>query len=246
MSFELILLPGMHGGTGHFRQLEAALGKKVPVTALPLPRRARWGLDGYKDWLAAQLDGRGPRVVVAESFSGLFALKLCMEKPEALRGLVLLGGFTRLPAWMRLAAACMPPLPLGSPPFFTLGKRLLLGSKRQLSVEESLRDELKAAGSLVLSSRIRAAGRANLRRAAGELKVPLLAISGSRDILAGPASRQFPWLPAAQCLEYDAPHLLSSFVPEAAAKAILRFTKPFIQGRGDLNSYELLKSTNAE
>lgn len=130
----VIYIPGIDGTgellLGTAKRIEAGFRLvRTSYRAEPVPRERAAEVDTYPA-LAASIAARCEELglpgvlVLAESFGGAVALQLALERPDLVRGLLIVNSFARYPARERLAWAR-----LGSPLVprfaFDLGRRLL-------------------------------------------------------------------------------------------------------------------------
>ena len=147
---KLVLLPGLHGTAELFAPLRAALPPEVPVQVVTHATRAPLAYADLEQRVRMDLPIDEPYVLLAESFAAPIGVSIAAAPSDAMRGLILCGGFVRNPqpglsGWLALASMLpWPPLPgwltvrlvLGS-----AGTPALRCSQRQLfcSAEESSR-----------------------------------------------------------------------------------------------------------
>lgn len=99
----LVTVPCFSGAPWDERQLEP-LGS-YPVRTMRLPEGVDT-VEGYADFIAAQVVDLDDYVLVGDSFGAVISLTLALRQPRGLRGLVLSGGFAAdpLPRWKAMAA----------------------------------------------------------------------------------------------------------------------------------------------
>jgi pimeloyl-ACP methyl ester carboxylesterase len=99
----VVTVPCFSGAPWDERQL-APLAT-YPVRTMRLPEGVN-EVDGYADFLAAQVEDLTDYVLVGDSFGAVISLSLALRQPAGLRGLVLSGGFAAnpLPRWKAVAA----------------------------------------------------------------------------------------------------------------------------------------------
>src|SRR6187549_3116764 len=90
----LVFLPGFHGTDSLWKPLLDALPAGTPYRCLTLPGRNIGTYADLDPWLKQSLSGEDNYVLVAESFSSELAIRHAASRPERLRGLVTLGGFS--------------------------------------------------------------------------------------------------------------------------------------------------------
>ncbi|MGI5861404.1 MAG: alpha/beta fold hydrolase [Myxococcales bacterium] len=123
----LVFVHGLGGNVTHFEFVARELANDHRVAGLDLvgfgasaKPRVRYEIELLRDHLLAFLEERDLRgaVVVGHSLGGAVAVAAALERPDLMKGLVLLGaaGLAPLPWWMRLSA----PLLLWELPLFYL------------------------------------------------------------------------------------------------------------------------------
>jgi pimeloyl-ACP methyl ester carboxylesterase len=118
----LVLLPGLDG-TGHlFRPFVAALSD-VDTQAVSYPNDKALSLDEHARWALRHLAG-DKVVLVAESFSGLVALRVLQEAPSRIAAVIFAGAFAEPPR----------PLLLRLTPLASRAAPLMPGHRRSAAV----------------------------------------------------------------------------------------------------------------
>jgi pimeloyl-ACP methyl ester carboxylesterase len=167
-------------------------------------------------------------ILVAESFSGPFALEIASRKPTRLRGLVLVTTFASSPArgvrklLIRLFARIAMLL---TPPAF-LVRSLMTGPDSTDEQQEVLRSTIRSVKSSVLASRLMMVLQCDLLELLPRIKVPTLVLGAKNDRLvpqqtteqlcSGIAGSRLQWI--------EAPHLALFVKPRLAAETMQRFT----------------------
>jgi pimeloyl-ACP methyl ester carboxylesterase len=98
----LVTVPCFSGAPWDERQLSPLRGYSLRTMRLPEAVRE---IEGYTDFVAAQVEGLSDYVLVGDSFGAVIGLSLALRQPTGLRGLVLSGGFAAnpLPRWKAAA-----------------------------------------------------------------------------------------------------------------------------------------------
>jgi pimeloyl-ACP methyl ester carboxylesterase len=207
------------------------------------PRRRAWTPAAQASLVAEAIHrlGLDRPVVLGHSWGAMVALALALDHPEALRGLVLMGGFHTPTARWEVPAFSGPAVPvLGdvmrytiSPP---LGRLILPGLLRRIFGPMPVPARFLRGFPLPLvlhPRRLRAAAEetammipaaAALRRRWGELRLPVAILAGSEDRIVDPmthARALAAALPQAVLrIHPGAGHMLHHAAPELVASAI--------------------------
>ena len=213
----LVLLPGTHGNGLLFGPLVQALrGWKVLV--LEYPEDSGWGLNGYVDWLDAQLKKERKTILVAESFGSLVAVRYAAKRPKTLVGLVTLGGFVRSPK--RWARPWMRHLMLGPNNGLSkfLGRHFLIGMNAGARKELLLDQALGRMSKKDLLDRVEIILESDERAALKKIQVPIVALVGLWDRLVASASGDD--FVGARRIVLLAPHAMALFREDQIRDAI--------------------------
>jgi hypothetical protein len=108
---QVVFLPGFDGAAGLRGHFVAALGAYYPTRAVGYPDRPLGSLEGYCEFARDEAGPEAsPRVLVAESFSGLVAAVWAARDP-AIAAVVLCGAFASNPVgWLASVGAAVPGL----------------------------------------------------------------------------------------------------------------------------------------
>jgi pimeloyl-[acyl-carrier protein] methyl ester esterase len=218
----LILLPGLDGTGILFRPLLAALPPDIRPMVVAYPTDHRLSLVEHAEIVARQLP-RDEVVVLAESFSGLVALRLLSTHGHRIKALLVIASFAEPPRPLLLRLAPLVPwrafLMRWAPDFalrqFCLGRE---ANRQQLAL---LRETLAAVSPEVLAHRL---GIAGTRQPFIELqfKVPCYYLQASHDRLVPPgAARWFQdHIQPCQVESLAGPHFLLQARPQECAEWI--------------------------
>lgn len=224
----LVLLPGMNGTGKLFRPFVQALAGQFTVITAEYPGDQRVTYSALVDTVRSLLPASGPYVLVAESFSTPIAILCAAQADDNLRGLVLCAGFAHspVPSWLALLAPLLRPafsMPLPE----MLTKHLLLGNSARALLLGEVRNAVACVKPYVLSQRLRAIMRCDVRRELALTTLPLLYVRATQDRLVG--MRSFEDIravrPDALLIEIEAPHLVLQREPEESAMAISAFVQ---------------------
>jgi pimeloyl-ACP methyl ester carboxylesterase len=218
---ELVLLPGLDGTGRLFQPLLAQLRAKV----VSYPNDKPLTLDEHARHAIRQLPSE-KAVLLAESFSGLVALRVLQEAQSRIAALVFVGAFAEppRPLLLRLAPLVSRAGPLmRSAPAFLL-RQFCLGKEATVAQLNLLRETLAAVPPPVLSHRLALVA---ARQSFGKAKfgTPCLYLQAAEDRLV-PASAA-AWFRARFehfALErVDGPHFLLQTRPRECAQRIGEF-----------------------
>jgi pimeloyl-ACP methyl ester carboxylesterase len=224
----LLLLPGMDGTTGLFPAFTSALPDDLQTVVVTYPT------DHFLSYVLLQDRVRekspnSPFVLLAESFSTPLALNYAASNPPNLRALILCAGFASNPlhAGRRHLASLLAPwaFRMKIPAF--AARRWLLGPDAPPQLISELRSAVARVHPNVLSMRLRAILKCDVRASIGQITVPILYLRPNHDALV-PAQcvdemRQIK--PHVQVAHIDGPHLLLQRDPVTSAIAVVAFMK---------------------
>jgi len=222
---ELVLLPGLDGTGLLFRPLVATLSG-VESTVVSYPNDKPLSLDEHARWVIRQLPDNGA-VLLAESFSGLVALRVLQEAPSRIAAVIFAGAFAEPPRPLLLRLAPLVsragPLMRNTPAF--LLRQFCLGRDATVPQLNLLREALATVPPQVLSSRLALIG---ARRSWGKAKfgVPCLYLQAKEDRLV-PATAAAWFRERFERFEIeriDGPHFLLQAKPRECAQRISEFS----------------------
>lgn len=204
----IVFVHGLSASSRWWRAALPLLGERE-VRLIDLPRFGRrFRPEGATGWLAAELEAEAPVVLVGHSMGGLVCASLAAERPELVRGLVLIApagapGLRSLHAYARGLVRTV----IGARPGFL---RTLAEDALRTGPEALLHGALYATG----------------QPFAGEVSAPTLLLWGGRDHLI-PVELAADWqraIPQAR-LEVidDAGHVPMVETPSAFAERLLHF-----------------------
>jgi pimeloyl-ACP methyl ester carboxylesterase len=224
----VILLPGMHGTAELFERFEACCPPGFLTHAIGYPTDSTASVAELVELVRPRLPS-SRWLLLAESFSGLVAIRLAAEKPAGLLGLVLVASAARWSRLRRLRSAPMRALFSLPAPSALLEWLFLDDATAELL--PAVRRAITASPPRVLAARFRELVNADVRSELGAVEVPVLYLQASRDRLARRAELRSV-TSSHQTVEVrvvDAPHFLLQTCPEAAwghVEAFARTTMP--------------------
>jgi pimeloyl-ACP methyl ester carboxylesterase len=222
---ELVMLPGLDGTGLLFRPLVATLSG-VETKVVSYPNDKALSLDEHARWVIRQLRG-DKAVLLAESFSGLVALRVLQEAAARIAAVIFVGGFAEPPRPLLLRLAPLVsragPLMRNTPAF--LLRQFCLGRAATVAQLNLLRETLAAVPPQVLSSRLALTG-ARQSWGKGKFGVPCLYLQASDDrLVAASAAEWFRGRFERFELErIDGPHFLLQAKPRECAQRISEFS----------------------
>lgn len=221
---KLILLPGMDGTGKLFENFISCLSE-IDCSVIPLPQSGPQDVTSLSQCIREQLPSEN-FFLLAESFSGAIAAKLCEEPITNLRGMVFVGSFLSPPNRVALSLARALPIKILSKlPFSIFAiRKLMLGPNASDSLVEKFRNIIDTVPRETLKARFQAMQSLGSTNFSSD--IPVLYLSGSGDHLV-PRSKQSEFeqnFPNVEFSILDGPHFLLQTNPEASAQLVIKFT----------------------
>ena len=176
-------------------------------------------------------------LILAESFSGPWALRLLRDWPAALGtppiGLVMACSFVRNPQrWagpIRAVARALPPVQPAGPALRVI-ERALYGRKPAPALCAALRDSLAQVQPAVMKARLHAVLASDETASWQALRLPTLVLSARQDELVPTSEtrRMLALRPGCQHVTLHGPHGLLQAEPQATARAIAAFVAQLV------------------
>jgi pimeloyl-ACP methyl ester carboxylesterase len=228
----LVLLPGMDGTGELFSEFIARLPAGFDVVIVPFPTTRFLPYTELEHLVRGSCPQSEPFVLIAESFSTPLALQYAATNPTNLRGIVLCAGFATSPVrgWRRLLifllASFMFHISLPS----RTAKNWLVGADAPPRLLASLRAAVSSVKPDVLSARLRAVLACDVRKAAGQIQVPILYIRADQDRLVsfGSMEELRQVRPQMEVTVVEGPHLLLQREPQRTAEVVAKFVRSAI------------------
>jgi len=224
----LVLLPGLDGTGKLFAEFVTVLDSRVGAVIVAYPPDQSLGYEALETRVLGVLDTLPPGqrfVLLGESFSGPLAIRLAARAPGGLVGLILSASFARNPfPWLGWAWPLAAYLPVKSLPRWVRAP-LMWGSLSPDRAPSQMQRAMSAVSTAVVRQRIAALLRVDETQALRRIKIPTLVMRARADRVIPKAATSWivNWLPQAQLVEIDAPHLLLQTRPAECAAAVLRF-----------------------
>ncbi len=221
----LVLLPGMDGTGDLFEPFLAELTPRFNTIVVRYPVSVALEYEGLIELVRDKLPTDEEFVILGESFSGPVAVSLAAQAPRNLRGVILCASFLRSPApWPVLLKRFTHLVPFGAIPARVLSIPLL-GRFGNAQTRRMLADALSTVRADVMRARIRSILMVDVQEAAAAVRVPLLYLQASADLLVPKSAcmsiREF--VPVLQVIKLSGPHMLLQTSPKAAAQAVEAF-----------------------
>jgi pimeloyl-ACP methyl ester carboxylesterase len=220
---KLTLLPGLDGTGRLFAPFLSVLPSDVETTVVTYPDTLAT-FESHVAFAADAVSKSPDSVLIAESFSGQVALCLLTRQVTALRAVVLVSTYGRMPhRWLARVAAQLPAAVLE--PFLPLGVGLAGMQGSSTTAAQLTIEVLRDTGWSPMAARLRMlAAQPEMSRAVHA--VPVLCIDAANDRLV-PRSKSVAWvLPNAKEAEVNGPHLLMQARPTECWREI----KTFVDG----------------
>jgi pimeloyl-ACP methyl ester carboxylesterase len=225
-SVSLILLPGLDGTGILFQPLINALPASVKPIVVKYPPDRHLTYEELLPLVLDAIPGRGPFILLGESFSGPLAVMAAAGHPKNLIGLILCASFVT------------GPIPFIGPAIRVVARSLLFRFFPLLQRLKGLLEgystaELRALSTAalalvrphVMAARVRMVFRTDATDALHRCEVPILYIAGARDyIVPGRNLRLIQTIkPDIQSVALAAPHMVLQTRPREGAVAISAF-----------------------
>lgn len=226
MTPTVVLLPGLDGTGLLLEDFKTALEHFCAVKLITYPTRDPLSYDQLLPLIKAELPA-GDFIAVGESFSGPLALRLALDAPPGLRGIVLGASFARLDLPLKSVLAGLAAfVPAHRIPGQVLAFALL-GRSATPERRSRLAAALSGVSAEVLAARVKSALDVDLMSDMRRLALPLLYLKASADrLIPSSAARSMAAAaPGMTIQEIAAPHFLFQTAPEACAQAIRRFSE---------------------
>jgi pimeloyl-ACP methyl ester carboxylesterase len=225
---EIVFLPGFDGDAGLRRRFVEALAERHPARTIGYPNRTLESLNGYARHIASQMDPHARPLVIAESFSGLVAMRWAANDPHV-AGLVFCGGFAKSPAALASLGAKMPSVTrfLGSRYFQATGFMQSDPARREWS--EGLSSAVGQLAPEVVGERLRLIAAEDTSGEAASLKIPVIVVEFENDLIVGRAATTHlaSSCPGATLVRVPGPHFALETRPRECAEALRPHLEPF-------------------
>lgn len=223
----MVLLPGLHGTAGLFRDFLELSPAGLQTRVVAFPGDTLLSYDELEELVWSQSRDSERWVLLGESFAGPLALRIAARRPQGLTALVLVASFAQPPGprWARhLPWECL--FRFGDPMCRLVG--VLAGRTRGGKIITQIRHELKHVTPAVLALRLREVLSVDAAHALKACDVPVLYLRGTADhiVVRRRSLRKILKLrPDVVCEEVRAGHLVLQVAPEESWAAIVRFLR---------------------
>lgn len=223
----LVLLPGLHGTDGLFRQLGRELPSWIePITInYPLDR-----FPTYEEILPFILERLpdGQFAVLGDSYSGPLALEVARARADRVTAVILSVTFVTNPIrtllrWVRWFA--YTPFVRIAP--MQLVSLMLINGVEPRAIHRQIVREVRSVRSSVLAGRLRAAIDCDVRDDLAACSVPILYLKARNDRIIDARALEtiLSIEPTIEVVELDGPHALLLMCPAEGAREIARFLR---------------------
>lgn len=223
----LVLLPGLDGSDALLEPVCGALAKHVRPCVVPFPAAGPNDYDSLTQHVRERIRGMASPVILAWSFSGPIGIRLAADPEVAPRALVLAASFARNPhPYMRPARWLAQPWLLAPLLHAAPAERLLAGRSAP-ALRPLLRRAHAALSARVLAERVRAVLSVDDCATLSSLRLPVLYLRSSHDLVVPSASCR---LISELCAHVrvgtlDGTHLALASQPDEAADLVLGFLR---------------------
>jgi pimeloyl-ACP methyl ester carboxylesterase len=184
----IVLVPGLDGTALLFYRQIPLLAKRFNVVAFPLPNESDRTMKDLVDELRTLIDEVAPRgaILCGESFGGALSLSTALAHPDAVRGLVILNSFSRIPQRAKLRAApfALKLVPWGAMPLVRRFTEHRLHSPHALPEDlAEFRERSKQIGKEGYIRRLEILWHYDVREDLQRIEAPTLFLASDRDQL---------------------------------------------------------------
>jgi pimeloyl-[acyl-carrier protein] methyl ester esterase len=232
---KLVLLPGLDGTGRLFQPLLTALPAWLQPLVISYPTDSFLDYSALCDYVRARLPADEPFALLGESFSGPVAVRIAVEPPPNLSGLILCATFVTNPT-------IIPPF-LGrvlfnsllfriQPPSFII-RHFMTGPQSDPELVDLVQSVVRAVRPEVMAKRVQETlgvdGRAELKRC----PLPILYLNAEDDkiVRTGCLVEMREVRSDMKVVAFNGPHLLLQSEPELSAKHISVFVENMLRNR---------------
>jgi len=222
-----MLLPGMDATGRLFEPLLRELPTSVRCQVVSYPTQEPLGYDQLLTLVRRHCPTDEDFIIVAESFSGVLAVRLAAEHPAGLRGVVLIGSFMTWPGirLMQPVAARCRAWWLRSMPRWTFESKLI-GRRPAPEARALLREALAMVSPAVMATRARAIATVDATDQLRQCAVPVLYLCADEDrVVSEDSARLIQRIkPDTAVVRVHGPHLLCATAPAEVAPMLQQFS----------------------
>jgi pimeloyl-[acyl-carrier protein] methyl ester esterase len=226
----LVLLPGLDGTGKLFAEFVRVIGSDTDTQIVSYPKDEPLGYKELEALVRVVLPVHRPFVLLGESFSGPIAIRVAVNPPTGLAGVILCGTFAKNPypllGWAAPIAAWFP---LKSLPRWVRAP-LMWGSMSPQRAPDQVARAMADVSNVVIRQRIAALLAVDESASLARIRVPVLVLQARNDLVVPRAASR--WIVRiarhAQRAEIDGPHLLLQTRPVECAAAVMSFLQTLI------------------
>jgi len=227
MSVSLVLLPGLDGTGELFEPLLDELPSHIQPMVMRYPVRGDQAYSTLAQRVLEHLPTDRRFVLLGESFSGPVAVLVAAAEPKGLIGIILCASFVISP---RRCVGLLASLS-GLAPFYGLGRVaapfIVMGRSKTAALSRLLAGAVENIPHTIFGARYRAVANVDVRSELSQLKLPILYMQASADLVvpaaAGKVVARTSSLVTVKVIA--APHFLLQCAPAPAADVIDAFVR---------------------
>ena len=229
----LILLSGMDGTGELFSEFMRMIPEPKHIQALYYPVDTSPTYAQLLGMVQFMVPESEPYFLLAESYSTPLAIEFAATNPPNLKGLILCAGFAASPltGLKRLLASLLAPLLFRLRIPRSAINHFLIGPGAPLPLQTSVRRVISTVKPDVMTARLQAVLRCDMRQALSQVTIPLLYIQATKDKLVPPSCleeiRRIRL--KVRVVQIDGPHLIVQREPKQVADAVATFIDEVLQ-----------------
>ncbi len=224
---KLVLLPGLDGTGLLFNELITHLTSHFQVIVVSCPPNRHCSLTELAELVREKVEDPQNTILLGESFSGIVVIKLLVENPLPLRGIIFCSAFSEAP--YPNALKILGKLPLNNFPWHKtpgiLVKKMGLGSSAKRNQIENIRHALSQVNPEVIAHRVQLISQFHAPCRTQVWEIPCCFLQASQDCLVSQSSANWfserfnPFF----LNKVEGPHFLIQAQPQQCAIRIVEF-----------------------
>lgn len=221
----LVLLPGLDGTGDLFKPFIASLPPNIKIVVVRYPTMGEFDYAALETIAHAFIPKDEPYFLLGESFSGPITISLAASATGQLKGLILACAFVANPRPVLVRIGFLIPLLHVAHASIGLLSKLLMNGFHDVI----LRDELAKVSAMVspaaFQARLKAVLTVDVSQKLAKVKVPILYLRATNDLLIPPSASAIikRLAPQTEIVEIKAPHLLLQIAAKEAALKVQMF-----------------------
>ncbi len=224
----IVLLPGLDGTGTLFKPMMRFLPAWIKPVVVSYPVDKPYGYEDLMEIVRNAIPRDNEFIILGESFSGPLAIMTAAEKPDGLLGVILCATFAKnpfkfIPSWVS---------PLSVSPIYalwpaTIKLRAICVDGRFKDFVNMALDAVKTVHPRVISARVKAILKVNVRPLFEKIDVPVLYMASRKDHLIKKHNviDLKTAKPELEVIELNTKHFLLQLEPERSAEIITDFIK---------------------